>query len=126
MGYEYYILKPKDHTWFHLGKGDYSKPLEEFAKWDSDAIQNAKTNTEQMLAHKGDFNRSMMASDVDEFVELYVAGIREGFTDETYVRDLAKKLWDWLGEDDVWLYGDHVFEVYNYSEWKETGTRYVE
>lgn len=126
MGYEYRILKPKDNTWFDLGKGDYVEPLAEFAKWNSDAIKNAQTSMEQMLADKGDFNRSMMSSNLEEFVELYVAGIQRGFTDEAYVVNLAKKLWEWLGEDDVWIYGDHVFEVYNQDEWKLTGSRYVD
>lgn len=130
MGYSYKILKPKDHTYFDLGKGEYNGPLEEFAEWNGKEIMaNAKTSEEHQLAAKMDFNRKMMTTHVEEFIELYMAGLKDGYTfdtaDKEYVIDLAKKLWDWLGEDDVWLYGEDVFDYLPRSEWKETGTRYT-
>jgi hypothetical protein len=128
VGYEYRILKPKDKTWFDLGKGDFARPLKEFARHNTEQVNRATTSTEMLLADRYIFTRSMMAQSQEEFVELYIAVLeerQETFGSE-YVRGLANKLWNWFGDDEVWIYGDHAFEVYERKEWRLTGSRYTE
>ena len=127
MGYEYWILKPKDNTRFNLGKGSYNKPLEEFGKWNGKEImENAKTGEEMGLANKIDFNRKMMADNLQEFITLYKAGTENLYVydEDGYIEEVAEKLWNWLGDDDVWIYGEDIFDYLPRDKWIETGERY--
>ncbi len=129
MGYEFWILKPKDKTRFNLGKGYYHKPLEDFGEFNGKEIMdNAKTNEEHMIAHKTDFNRKMIADNLQDFIELYKSAADKGVHEEdggAYVGEVAESLWNWLGDDDVWIYSDDIFDYFPREEWTETGTRYT-
>ena len=72
-----------------------------------------------------------MGMDRDLWIEYYIEFMKkEGrydwdATGEEYCREVAGKIFDWIGDDACWLYGDHFYEVVDYKEWKETGTRYT-
>jgi hypothetical protein len=128
MGYCWHLLNPRTNEWFDLGKGDYAGPLEEFGHWDLDQSIHT-TNELHIEFSRNSISRKDLGNSRKEFILIYClwfATDEESSPDDSAYRlELAGKIWDWMDDEIHWLYGDHCWEVLNYKEWKETGTRYT-
>jgi len=131
MGYEYYIAKPEKKEFFCLGKGNYAGPLEEVGKFDFNPeihiTNNLMLEHNRYLITKSDIgvDREFWINFYAEYMGFEISNDQKDSDEEAYWREVAAKIFDWMGGDDCWLYGDHFLDVVEYLEWKETGTRYV-
>lgn len=129
MGYEYYLANPRTHELMILGKGRFTSPIEDVSK--SIHTGEEKTTEDFVFSQRRLFKREMLGKTKEEFIETYRLEMLTGENgyddaDPEYLNEIAAKMWDWCGEDEVWYMGDAQYDYLDGREWYVTASRYIE
>ena len=105
MGIEYYLVKEEEKELFELGKGGWFFVFNRGKSIFKERYNFSHILYRDILAH--------IAPSFDKLIPLQ------------YFQDLAKNIFDWVGDSKVCLKSDADFEDGGQEKYTQTGTRYI-